>query len=346
MVACIRFWGWIAVAALSAFLQARADDDPRLTQDWPSVEAVSEIKGQDVQWISGSPFSPLDIGKGPEREPQATALGTLFMPPGEHRVRSVPAVVTLHGSGGVLAARELTYGQQLASMGIAVLVIDSFRARRELGTSYLERVLNITETMMVEDAYSALRYLSTIPDIDPRHVALVGFSYGAMATTYALYDQMAQTLSPDGLKFAGHVAFYGPCIARYENSKTTGAPLLMLYGKQDELMNSERCAEIADDLRKGGSDVEIVAYDKAVHQWDGGFGQRLIGRQLAECSFTVKPDGTIHDNSLGFDMTNSSWRKVSLAYCTSGPGYPIGRDDVIREKSNRDFGRFLAKVLY
>ena len=39
------------------------------------------------------------------------------------------------------------------------------------------------------------------------------------------------------LRFAGPVAFYGPCIARFADSRTTGAPLLMVYGEKDELID-------------------------------------------------------------------------------------------------------------
>ena len=99
---------------------------------------------------------------------------------------------------------------------------------------------------------------------------LAGFSYGGMAAEYALYAQMAEAFAPNNLRFAGHVGFYAPCIARFADSRTTGAPLLMLYGAEDQLIRPDRCAEIANDLRSGGSRVEILSYPGAVHQWDGG----------------------------------------------------------------------------
>ena len=267
------------------------------------------------------------------------------MPPGNHAPRSVPAVVLLHGSGGVLSMRELTYAAQLAAMGVAALVVDLFAARRDRGTEFLERVLNITETMMLADAYSGLAFLATRPEIDPERVVLTGFSYGAMATIYGLYAQIADRLAPGGLRFAGHVAFYGPCIARFEDSRTTGAPLLMLLGGEDEITDERRCAEIADDLRAGGSRVETIVYAGAVHQWDGAFERRPIGRNLRCCSLYVERDGTIRDLRTGLAMTGPLSRKIILGLCTlfAGP-YPIGRDDHVRALSNADWGRFLAKI--
>ncbi|MBO0736132.1 MAG: dienelactone hydrolase family protein [Alphaproteobacteria bacterium] len=317
----------------------------RLREPWPDPNLLRGIEGVPVSWPSKSPFAPPDIGAGGEAEPSTTAIGRLFVPPGPHAARSVPAVVMLHGAGGVLAARELTYAPQLAGMGVAALVVDVFGARRDRGTGFIERLLNITETMMVADAYGGLGFLARRPEIDPRRVVLVGFSYGAMATTFAAFAQIADRLASPGLRFAGHVAFYGPCIARFADKRTTGAPLLMLIGGDDEIVDQQRCAELAADLRAGGSPVETIIYPGAVHQWDGAFERRLIGRNLAGCRLRVERDGTVRDLHTGLAMTGPFRRKLILGLCTIfARPYPIARDDRVRALSNRDLGRFLAKV--
>ena len=323
---------------------------PCLAEPWPDPASLGDLPGIAVTWPSSSPFTPADIGAGPEDDPATTAQGRLYLPPGAHPPRSVPAVVLLHGSGGILASRELTYAPQLAQMGVAALVVDTFGARRDRGTEFLARVLNISETMMLADAYSGLRFLASRSEIDPRRVVLTGFSYGAMATTYALYAQIADRLAPpqangDRLRFAGHVAFYGPCIARFADSRTTGAPLLLLIGGADQIVDQARCAEVAADMRAGGSRVETIVYPGAVHQWDGAFAPRLIGRNLAGCSLRVERDGTIRDMRTGLAMTGPFTRKIILGLCTLFAGqYPIARDDRVRAQASLDWGRFLAGV--
>ena len=335
-------WAWLWVLLLAAPMMAEAAGWQRLTEPWPEAAGLGDLPGVAVSWPSTSPFAPDDIATD---APSATALGRLYLPPGAHPPRSVPAVVLLHGSGGILPSRELAYAPQLARMGVAALVVDSFGARRDRGTEFIERLMNITETMMLADAYSALGMLAGRPEIDPRHIVLTGFSYGAMATMYGLYAQIADRLAPAGLRFAGHVAFYGPCIARFTDSRTTGAPLLLLIGGADEIVDQARCAEIAQDLRAGGSRVETVVYPGAVHQWDGAFARRPIGRNLAGCSLRVERDGTIRDLRTGLAMTGPFSRKVILGLCTlfAGP-YSIGRDDQVRRQSDRDWGRFLASI--
>ena len=123
--------------------------------------------------------------------------------------------------------------------------------------------------MFVADACAALAHLAARPEVDPRRVALAGFSYGGMATQHARCAQMADALAPDGLRFVGHVSYYAPCIARFVDNRTTGAPLFMLYGADDQLIQPDRCEQTASEMRRGGSHVEIIAYPGAVHQWDG-----------------------------------------------------------------------------
>jgi dienelactone hydrolase len=312
----------------------------RLDQAWPEPDRSAGIEER-VLFPSISPFSPTEIGNA---EP-AEALGRLFLPASASDERQIPAVVLLHGASGVREAREITYGRQFAAMGIAALVIDVFAARSDRARGFTERLLNITESMMVADAYAGLRYLAARPEIDPDSIVLIGFSYGGMATMYALSEPIAARLQPDGPRFVAHVAFYAPCIARFANPTTTGAPLLMLYGEDDALINPDRCAEIAEDMREGGSEVTIISYAGAAHQWDGGMASRPIGRLLTDCSFTVEESGTVRDRRTLLPMSGPILRRIILAACVEDRPYMIGADDGVRARSNRDLGQFLARIL-
>lgn len=333
-----RVW-WLLFVALVGVVLSSANGiaGPRLTDPWPDPGGLS---AEHVTFPSSDPFVPRDFGRAPAR----TVGAQLFLPPGADARAKVPVVVLLHGSAGNADERAETYGPPLAAMGVAVMVVETYASRTDLGTGFIERVLNITESMFVADAYAALSYLASRPEIDPSHVVLAGFSYGGMAATYAVYAQIADVLAPHGPRFAGHVAFYAPCIARFDDSRTTGAPVLMLYGEQDQLTRPDRCKQVADDLRQGGSAVEVIGYPGAVHQWDGHRPLGVIGRQLAGCRFRVARDGTVWDRRTLLPMNGPFLRKIILGLCTSLPPYPIGRDEATVVKSNRDFGRFLGNV--
>jgi len=340
--------GWAVPAALALALAAvPAAAAPGLVLPWPEESAGAGPAGEQVTFDSSSPFAFSDAGEDAEAAPPTEAMGTLFLPEGASAESPVPAVVLLHGASGVQSVRELTYGRQFAAEGVAALAVDVFATRRDRATGFINRLLEITEAMFLADAYAALEYLAERPEIDAQRVALIGFSYGGMVTTYAAYAQVAEAYAPGGLRFAAHVAFYGPCIAEFEDSRATGAPLLMLWGGRDAIMDPKRCGRVAEQLEAGGSDVEIVVYPEAVHQWDGRFAsEREIGRNLADCDFWVERDGTVRDKALWLPMTTAFYRKVMLGLCADSEGYLIGRNDAVRARSNRAMGAFLERVFF
>ncbi|HEX9809900.1 MAG TPA: alpha/beta fold hydrolase [Alphaproteobacteria bacterium] len=337
----------IGFGPLAALLIAggSATADPELARPWPGPSQIADIEGQEVSFPSHSPFGLPEVGTGPEADPPETARGTLFLPESAAPDAPVPAVVMLHGASGVLSAREMVYGRQLASRGVAALVVDVFAARRGRASGFVNRLLEITEAMFLADAFAGLRFLDDRPDIDGRRVVLVGFSYGGMVATYAAYAQVAERFARGAARFAGHVAFYAPCLAEFEDHRATGASVLMLFGARDAIVDPERCAEVAQALSAGGADVQMIIYNDAVHQWDGHFdGPREIGRNLAGCHFTVRSDGSVRGGPLDLPMTGRFMRKVILGLCADTDGYLIGRDDRVRQRSNGDLGRFLERV--
>ncbi|MGE0744502.1 MAG: dienelactone hydrolase family protein [Rhodospirillales bacterium] len=330
----------MAVAHGAAAAGAASFVDP-----WPNGESINGIVERSVTFPSHSPFSLAYIGNGANDDPPEPAVGTLFLPAPEKRNGKAPAVVMLHGSAGVLPTREYTYGRQLAAMGFAALAIDTFAARRARATSFLDRVIEITEAMFLADAYSALKWLGTQPEVDGDRVALMGFSYGAMATVYAAFSQVAEKLAPGGERFAAHIAFYGPCIARFRDSRATGAPVAMLYGTEDEIIDPVRCLDVKGDLEKGGAKVDLFAFSGAYHQWDGGrAGPFRIGRTLNGCRLTVDQNLMARDADTGLSMSGPFMRKIILGLCSGGSGYLIGRDDTVREKSNRVIAAILTRA--
>lgn len=313
--------------------------------NWPDHTTMNGARGTPIIYPSHSPFTLWEVGKSEQLDPPTDAQAVLFMPTDASATAPVPAVILLHGAAGVLGARELTYGAQFAEMGVAALVVDAFGARRDRATGFIDRLLQVTETMLVADAYSGLRHLNSLPKIDGDRVALMGFSYGGLSTMLAAFEQTAKTLSPDGLRFAAHVSFYGPCLARFDNTQATGAPVLLLAGSEEEIIDRERCNEVVEDLREGGAQAEFVMYDGAYHQWDGRFaGPRTIGRNLAPCELNVNERGVVRDTFTLLPMSGPFLRKVILGLCVGSEGYLIGRDDEVRAKSNQKVGVFLMNA--
>ena len=87
------------------------------------------------------------------RGKQVTISGDLYLPQGTARV---PAMVVHHGSGGV-AERERTYAREIAKLGVAALVLDSFKGRGVADTVRDQSA--VTNNEMLDDAFAALQAL-------------------------------------------------------------------------------------------------------------------------------------------------------------------------------------------
>lgn len=329
-------------AAMVAWSSAWAQTG--LDETWPSVgpelpDAVA------VQFESADPFT---LGEAGDPNLQLRLVeARLYLPASDQSFGPMPAVIFLHGAGGVQQVREVAYARQLAAQGVAAMVIDVFGNRRDIATGFTQRVLNITEAMYLADAFAGLRYLAGRDDIDGSRVALIGFSYGGMAATYAAYRQVADLYQPGGPWFAAHVAYYAPCIADFDRNETTGRPMLMMWGSADAIVDPVRCDATADGLRAGGSAVETVTFDGAFHQWDGGFSvPRTIGRDLSPCVFRVGTDATVRDARLGLVMSGPLTRRAILAACVRNEPYMIGADDQVRTLSTAVLSRFLNGLFW
>ncbi len=293
-----------------------------------------------VRFPSASPFTLAEAAEDPER---AVGVGLLFRPP-TPAAGPTPAVVLLHGAGGVSRARELTYARQFAAKGWTALVVDVFGARVAPGTGFTDRLLNVTEAMFLADAYSALRYLGDKPEVDPARVALVGFSYGGMVATFALHAQVQAAYAGPNERFRAHAAFYAPCIARFEDVSTTGAPFLMLYGTDDAIVDPARCDAVLDDVTTGGSRVALEVYEGAAHRWDSGPRDWQAPRGLAGCRFRVAADGRVRDERTLLTLDGYVARTLALAWCADDDGYRIRGDAAVRAQSDAALEQFLENA--
>jgi len=113
-----------------------------------------------------------------------TLAGTLTMPKNASRVHRVGAVVTITGSGpqerdeylGLQGYRPFRqYADSLGRRGIAVLRMDDRGVGASKGT-----FKGATSADFGEDIRAGLAYLRTRPEIDPRRLAVLGHSEGAL----------------------------------------------------------------------------------------------------------------------------------------------------------------------
>lgn len=191
--------------------------------------------------------------------------GTFNKPPGDG---PFPAIVLLHGCGGIQPKRDHRWAERLSGWGYVTLQVDSFRPR---GISNVCTYSGNDSIDMVEkrvnDAYDAKTYLAGLPFVDRERIAVMGWSHGGMTTLQALYKDKAAP-------FRAAVAFYPSCrrILRGLN-----APLLILIGEADDWTPADRCVSMMP--KEKGSSVTLKVYPGAFHGFDtAGANSSVRGR--------------------------------------------------------------------
>ncbi|MBS0508544.1 MAG: prolyl oligopeptidase family serine peptidase [Proteobacteria bacterium] len=217
--------------------------------------------------------------------------GHLFLPPGDGA--KLPAVVLLHGSGGVYDALLNYWPKQFNAAGMAVFVLDMFGPRGVQSTA--EDQSSVPFSADVADSFAALKLLATHPRIDPQRIALMGFSRGGTATLRANVTRIiASQQLPGGLHYAAFIPTYaGGCAGVFrlvvKPGVFTSAPMLFIHGDADDYTPISACLDYADKIGKAGTPVQFVTLAGAQHKFDMDDQRR---QHLRNASRT-KPDCTV-----------------------------------------------------
>lgn len=210
-----------------------------------------------------APARAVKFASAAQPEP-VTLTGTVYRPAAS---APAPAVVLLHTCTG-LRPHVSGWAQWLAREGYVALVVDSFTPR---GTADVCAALgNPTVHEVAWDAVGALTYLRAQPYVDAERIAVMGWSYGAMAALDASRANFIQMAG--GRAFRAAVPFYPHCSYL---SFDTAIPVLLLLGGSDDWTPAGACVERATALARDGRVVRWQVYPGASH----GFDQAELGNR-------------------------------------------------------------------
>jgi len=188
-----------------------------------------------------------------------------------------PAVIGLHGCGGLPDTTKQKLVDELVGWGYVVLLVDSF-ATRGIQHACTGGVSDIAGKRR-SDAYGALAFLAGQTFVDPQRVAAVGFSQGAWVTLLvAEANSFEVFVRPSNLRFRAAVAFYPVCRA------AGGRPLIptiILIGALDEWTPAADCSQKIAAWGTDGVPIEQVVYPSVHHGFyylDLRPGRTIFGR--------------------------------------------------------------------
>jgi dienelactone hydrolase len=217
------------------------------------IHSIPSVTVSNEQFLTGDRY-----GK------PVTIAGELRLPRGA--AQTYPAVILIHGSGGISASAD-RWAHELNAIGIAAFILDSFTGRGI--TSTVADQSQLDSVAMMHDAFAALGKLATHPRIDPSRIAVMGFSKGAVPAVYSSSIRFRSAYGPGNAEFAAHIGLYTPCNVTYkQDDKVANKPIRLFHGIADDYVSIEPCRTYVRRLKEAGADVALTEYPDAHHAYD------------------------------------------------------------------------------
>ena len=248
-----------------------------------------------ILWALSGTSRAKDEGIPPERvtfmsaDGRTTLVGYLYRPASLGADR-VPAVVMMHGRAGAysdrakgvydastLSLRHKAWGREWSDAGYISILVDDFGPRGYPQGfprfSYDSRPEELNEvTIRPLDAYGALTYLRSRPDVIPDRIGLQGWSNGgSTALSTISVDAPGITSPTPETGFRAALVFYPACGLKghFEDKPFRPyAPTLVFHGTADEEVSYKRCTALVEKSRANGGNVQIKLYSGATHSFD------------------------------------------------------------------------------
>ncbi len=320
----IAMAGLLALGALAAPVPAHAQGS-----SWPGRIEILPVRSQTL---------PLDAFlRGDKAGPEVLLGGELRLPVGA--AGRVPAVILIHGSGGIGAGPDM-WAHILNEAGIAAFILDSFSGRGIVSTVEDQDQLN--SLSMTVDAYRALDVLAAHPRIRPDRIAVWGFSKGAVPAVYAAVERFHASFGSQS-QFAAHVGFYTPCNIAYDKDESMGAvPIRLYHGSSDDYVNPAACRTLVSRLKPAGVDIALTEYADSQHGFDSPTSPPLLAVPKAQstrnCRLKEGPGGAL------VDADTRQPYALKTASCVA-VGAHVGHNAQATEAARADVMAFLTAAL-
>jgi dienelactone hydrolase len=194
-----------------------------------------------------------------------------------------PAVVALHGCGGMFGASGAIaggmrrYAGYFNAEGMHMLALDSFTAR---GLRSICETPNARRTVTEEDrradVFAALQWLARQPGVDATRLVVLGWSHGAQAVL-SVVDASDAAVQAQPVQPKVAVAFYPGC-TRFNRLRdySLAVPLLVMTGEADDWTPASACVSLRERLAaRPGAPMELEVYPDSHHGFDGSAPLRV-----------------------------------------------------------------------
>ena len=173
----------------------------------------------------------------------------------------LPAVVMIHENKG-LNDHIKNMANLLAKHGYVILTVDLFKGEvvtEQNDARRLTQAVRSNPEMAINNLQSAVKYLSSLPNVDPSKIASIGWCFGGGQSLQLAFNSQNHPL-------AATIVYYGsPLITDNSNLSKIKWPVLGVFGDQDTGIPVEKVNEFKATLDKVGVPNEIYIFKGVGH---------------------------------------------------------------------------------
>jgi carboxymethylenebutenolidase len=227
------------------------------------------LPGCRVVGAAGAQQGPAGVAAGETFESNGRSVPVeVFAPraPGKH-----PVIVFAHGAdglqGAIFQAYYRRYARELAARGLLVVFPHYMDSTRTKGGINAEMVRNFRTWM--QTLGDATTYATGLPNADPDRLGLMGISLGA---------SLVMCQGPQDPRVKAIVEMSGALPPKVQPGDKRLAPLLILHGARDPLVNVQEAYKVANLLKAKGQTYEMKVYPEQGHGFVGAAHEDSVQR--------------------------------------------------------------------
>ena len=185
-----------------------------------------------------------------------TVQAVLYTPAGKG---PFPAIIVIHEWWG-LNDWVKEQAAKLADQGYVALAVDLYRGKVATTPDMAHEIMRgVPEDRAKRDLHAAFQFLQSQPSVRKDRIGAIGWCWGGgRSLDVALQEP---TLAAD-------VINYGPPATDPEALKKINAPILGLYGGQDQGIPPDAVHKFEAALKQLGKKIDVKIYDDAGHAFE------------------------------------------------------------------------------
>jgi dienelactone hydrolase len=228
------------------------------------------------------------------------------------------------------------------ALGVSTLALDGFTGRGLVEINTDQALLGRLNFIL--DIYRALAVAGAHPLIDPKRIALMGFSRGGQAALYACLKRFHRMWNTSGTEFAAYVPFYPDCMTTFvSDTEVVERPIRIFAGALDDYNPICRCRAYVQRLRAAGADVALTEYSDALHAFDNPLAARPAAfspafQSVRNCRIREDSDGVLVNADTNWPFT---YRDPCVAY-----GAHLGYNPVAAQGAAQAVTTFLRSLFH